>query len=238
MDQRLNKHIAHSGIASRRHADELILAGKVQVDGTVVRELGARVPEGASIVIDGIPLLDVKRVTYLLYKPRGIVSSRSQQGSAEIITSLVPADPPVYPIGRLDQESEGLILLSNDGELTQALTHPSFAHSKTYTVTTHAQEKIPTAARVKRLLKGVSLKDGYARADAVEILLDKTPNLTLSIRVHEGRNHLVRRMCGAVGLSVLRLVRTEISGLTSTSLRPGEWRVLTDQEIASLRRTA
>lgn len=230
--ERLNKVIAASGIASRRHADDLIREGKVAVNGTIVTELGVKVEPGDKVTVNGKLLPTPKRVTYALYKPRGVVTSRSQQFGDRIITDLLPKDPPVYPVGRLDKDSEGLILLTNDGALADRLTHPKFEHEKEYKVigtTTNTVENIQ-----KQLLRGVRLGDGPARADKLSVNLSKNGILELVITVHEGRHHLIRRMCASIDVSIDQLIRTRVSGLLLGTMKPGEWHVLSASEQATL----
>jgi 23S rRNA pseudouridine2605 synthase len=233
MSTRLNKLIAEHGLASRRGADMLIADGRVQVDGKTVVQLGTLIEEGQSVTVDGQRLTPVKTITYLLHKPRGAVSSRVHQANEPIVTELVPAHPPVYPVGRLDKESEGLLLLSNDGALTQRLTHPSFEHEKEYQVYGTMKEGFDVNQAATQLRQGIMLKDGKAKADHVQITL-KDEYIILTITVHEGRTHLVRRMCGAVGFLVQKLVRTRLASLTLGSLKPGEWRILSASELEQL----
>ena len=236
--ERLHKVIANSGLTSRRAAEELIVAGKVTVNGSLVTTLGVLVnPDSDTILVDNKPLPQTGTVTYLLYKPAGFVCSTVKQGSAPIVTSLVPGTPPVYPVGRLDKESEGLILLTNDGLLANRLMHPSFGHTKTYQVTCVPEEaesiKDPTRI-ISALIKGVKLGDGIAKAS--QSTIESAPNntLILTITVHEGRHHLIRRMCAVVGLRVLKLVRTEISGVVNPHFKPGQYRLLQSEELTGL----
>ena len=233
--ERLQKVIAAAGIASRRGAEELIEQGKVFVNDSKVRVQGTSVdPTVDKIVVNGKPLPTVRKVTYLLYKPKGVVCSRVRQRGEVIITDLVPTLPPVYPVGRLDKDSEGLILLTNDGDLANRLTHPSFIHSKLYLVHASWQgEEKPLDQVCHRLLQGVKLGDGKAIADKATAHHSGTL-IKLEIAVHEGRNHLIRRMCAAVGLDVKRLVRLKIGKLDSKALQPGKHRTLTTQELATI----
>jgi 23S rRNA pseudouridine2605 synthase len=234
--ERLQKLIAASGICSRRAAEELILQGKVRVNGAVVRELGTKAGEADVILVNNKPLPKPQTVTYLLNKPRGVVCSMARQADTQIITDLVPPYPPVFPIGRLDKESEGLILLTNDGELANTLTHPKFEHAKEYWVTCRPEVGFtPDYDLIKtRLLKGVKLGDGDAKADSINIRTEGK-KVILSITVHEGRHHLIRRMCATQRLDVDRLKRVKIGTLELASLKTGAWRVLTEKEISRLR---
>ena len=236
--ERLQKLIAHSGIASRRQAEELIVQGKVKVNGQVVRELGstANVEEGDIVLVSNKPLPRPQTVVYAVNKPKGVVCSRQRQGNEQLITELVPSYPPVYPVGRLDKESEGLILLTNDGALTQKVTHPSFRHEKEYRISARFEKdwELPDEKLITRLEKGVKLGDGMAKAEKVTIKHLTDGTLDLSITVQEGRHHLIRRMCASVGLEVRRLTRVRIAGLTLTHIKSGTYRALTPKDLALL----
>lgn len=234
--ERLQKVIAASGIASRRQAEVLIQEGRVRVNKKVVREMGVTVdPAVDSIEVNNRPLPKPEQVVYALHKPKGHVTSRLQQGSHKIITELVPPWPPVYPVGRLDKESEGLILLTNKGDLAHQLTHPSFEHAKEYRVRCGFKKSdIDLANAVEKLRKGVKLSDGRAVADQVRVVRQDEEGCELVIVVHEGRHHLVRRMCASVGLSVRRLFRTKIATISVDKLRPGQYRLLTAAEVSKL----
>jgi 23S rRNA pseudouridine2605 synthase len=238
MSDRLQKLIAHAGLASRREAETLITNGKVRVNGVIVRELGTQAdPEVDVILVHNKPLPKPTTVVYLLHKQRGFVCSRKQQADEKLVTELVPPYPRVYPVGRLDKESEGLILLTNDGDLTQKLTHPKHEVPKNYTVTCTWQknETVRTIAWIEQHLKtGVKLGDGKAKADSIRVKELPNGTLVLQLTIHEGRHHLVRRMCGSIGLEVERLQRTSIGPLTMNRLSPGDYRVLTNKELSQL----
>lgn len=232
--ERINKVIAASGIASRREADRFILEGKVSVNGQVVRELGIKIdPMTDKIVVNGRPLPQAAQtITYLFNKPRHVICSTSKQGKAKIITEFFPAFPPVFPVGRLDKESEGLILVTNNGELAHRLTHPSFNHQKTYLAICRPEKgsPLPEPATIKqRLEKGVKLGDGDAKADSVRVE-QRGEEIFLTISVHEGRNHLIRRMCATQGLDVRRLTRLKFANLSLEKLKQGEYRILSKEE--------
>lgn len=235
--ERLQKIIANSGICSRRAAEELLLKGKVSVNGTYIHELGIKADAHVDkIVVDGRILPKPQSLTYLLYKPKGVVSSTKKQKNEKIVTELVPKSPTVYPVGRLDKDSEGLLLLTNNGELANTLSHPSHGHTKTYFVKTRWQDKTKTYTSeeiVKKLLKGVKLGDGLAKADKVEIEA-KEGGFELIITVREGRNHLIRRMCATVGLDVLLLRRIRLAHLVLGSLKSGQYRLLSNHEVTTL----
>ncbi len=226
--ERLQKVLARHGFGSRRACEELIAAGAVIVDGAVA-VLGDRVDVTRSTVtVEGAPLnIRPETVYYLLNKPTGVVTTRSDPHGRPCVTELVPDDPPVFPVGRLDAATEGLLLLTNDGDLAYRLTHPSFGVDKEYLAEVAGT---PGHAALRRLCQGVELDDGRtAPAQATAV----SPGL-VRIVVHEGRNRQVRRMCSAVGHPVRRLVRTRIGPITDHRLKPGEWRPLTRTEIRRL----
>lgn len=229
---RLQKVMAQAGIGSRRACEELIAAGRVLVNGTTA-ELGRRVDiERDRITVDSVPVsVAPGLVYYLVNKPVGVVSTASDPHGRQAVTDLVPPEPRVYPVGRLDADSEGLILLTNDGELTHRLTHPSFGVEKEYTV---GVEGVPSAGTLRRLREGVDLSDGRTAPAKVSAV---APGM-LRVIIHEGRNRQVRRMGEAVGHPVTRLVRTRIGPLRVGSLRPGQWRALTVDEVRALERAA
>lgn len=235
--ERIHKIIAASGLTSRRKAEELIKAGKVSVNGHVIRTLGALAdPDQDRIIVLGKPLLKVEKVVYAVNKPKGVISSRQKQGKTPIVTDLVPPYPPVYPIGRLDKESEGLLLLTNDGALAQQLTHPSFEHRKVYRVECVASTEKPLdPTRIAgKLQKGVRLGDGVAKADKLSIKPSAGLKTILEIHVHEGRTHLIRRMCAVVGLKVTRLTRTKIGTIDLDKIPRGSYRILNQAEQDAL----
>ena len=230
--ERLQKVLARAGFGSRRHCEELIAAGRVSIDG-VVALLGDRADaETAVVEVDDV-IVTVRPglVHYLLNKPAGVVTTaRDPQGRPTVI-DLVPAEPRVFPVGRLDMDTEGLLLLTNDGQLTQRLTHPSFGVEKEYLALVEGH---PRRGSVRELREGVLLADGVT-APAKVALVEPT---LLRITIHEGRNRQVRRMCDAVGHPVQRLVRTRIGTLTDRRLEPGKWRDLTLDELRGLERAA
>ena len=236
--ERLQKLIAASGLASRRAAEELITTGRVRVNGKAVLVLGSQAdPTTDVITVDNRPLPKPATITYVVNKPRGIICSREQQGKDPIITSLVPDFPAVFPIGRLDKESEGLILLTNDGDLAYKLTHPSFSHSKTYQVITKWEkedEKNDPSKICQHLVKGVKLGDGKAAADSATFKALANGTFQLTLTVHEGRTHLIRRMCASVGLKVVLLRRTALGHLQLGGIKPGSYRLLTPFDLTRL----
>jgi 23S rRNA pseudouridine2605 synthase len=230
--ERLQKVLARVGIGSRRTAEELIAAGRVTVNGDVA-VLGRRVhADTDQVAVDGVPIgVRADLVWYLLNKPRGVVTTASDPHAAHTVIDLVPLEPRVFPVGRLDADTEGLLLLTNDGDLTHRLTHPSFGVEKEYVAEVTGA---PAPAAVRALRKGVELDDGRTAPAKVAL----TPPNVLTITIHEGRNRQVRRMCDAVGHPVRRLVRTRIGPIVDRSLKPGTWRPLTSDEVHALERAA
>ena len=230
--ERLQKVLSQAGLGSRRTCEELIEDGRVTVNGEVA-VLGRRVETAADqVAVDGVVIgVAPGLVHYLLNKPRGVVSTAADTHGRATVVELVPSEPRVYPVGRLDADTEGLLLLTNDGELTHRLTHPSFGVEKEYLAEVTGT---PTRGAIRRLREGVELDDGPTSPAKVSAL---APNL-LRITIHEGRNRQVRRMCEAIGHPVVRLVRTRIGPLRDASLAPGEWRALTVDEVRTLERAA
>jgi len=208
--------------------EELIVDGRVTVDGEVA-ELGRRVDTRTQRVeVDGVTVsASPDLVYYLLNKPAGVVTTASDTHGRPTVVKLVPAEPRVFPVGRLDADTEGLLLLTNDGDLTHRLTHPSFGIEKEYLAEV---EEEPSAADLRRLRRGVELDDGMTAPARVTAVAPRA----LRITIHEGRNRQVRRMCEAVGHPVVRLVRTRIGPLVDRTLAPGEWRALSAAEIRVL----
>ncbi len=225
---RLQKVMARLGVGSRRVCEDLIVAGRVTVNGAVP-VLGRRVdPEVDRVELDGVPLpVKPGLVHYLVNKPTGVISTAGDTHDRPTVLSLVPDTTRVFPVGRLDRDSEGLLLLTNDGELAHRLTHPSFGVPKEYLVEV---EGAPSAGAVRRLREGIDLDDGPTAPARVSVV---SPNL-LRMVIHEGRNRQIRRMCEAVGHPVVRLVRTRIGPITDPSLGPGAYRSLSFDEVRSL----
>jgi len=201
----------------------------VTVDG-VVATLGDKVDAAtARVEVDGVPVsVRPGLVYYLLHKPRGVVTTASDPQGRRTVVDLAPPEPRVFPVGRLDADTEGLLILTNDGDLAHRLTHPSFGVEKEYLA--EVEGGVPTAGQLRRLREGVELEDGRtapAKAAAV-------PPRGVRITIHEGRNRQVRRMCLAIGHPVVRLVRTRIGPVSDRRLKPGEWRFLTADEVRAL----
>jgi len=229
---RLQKVLAQAGLGSRRVCEDLIDRGRVRVNGERA-VLGRRVdPETDVIEVDGAQIgVRAGLVHYLLNKPAGVITTAADTHGRPVVTSLVPDEPRVFPVGRLDADTEGLLLLTNDGDLAHRLTHPSFGVDKEYLAEV---EGTPSRGAVRRLREGVELEDGLTAPAKVSLLEDHV----LRITIHEGRNRQVRRMCEAVGHPVRRLVRTRIGPLADHALQPGEWRALTQDEVRTLERAA
>lgn len=228
---RLAKHLAHAGVASRRAAESLIAAGRVRVDGVTVTDPARDVDERSAVEVDGEPLAGPeRRVTYAVNKPVGVVSTARDTHGRRTVIELVPAAGlRLYPVGRLDADSSGLILLTNDGELANRLTHPSFEVPKTYRARL-AGRPLDQAA-LRQLREGVELEDGRTAPAQAKRLGEHELELT----IHEGRNRQVRRMCEAIGRPVLALRRVRFGPLRLQGLREGAHRRLSEAELARLR---
>ncbi len=230
--ERLQKVLARVGFGSRRACEELIADGRVTVNGTIAT-LGRRVNSGVDHVeVDGVPVGVLPGlVYYLLNKPAGVVTTASDPQGRPTILELVPSSPRVFAVGRLDAATEGLIVLTNDGELAQRVAHPSHGVDKEYLAEV---EGVPSPADIRQLREGVELDDGVTSPAKVAAI---SPGV-LRITIHEGRNRQVRRMCEAVLHPVVRLVRTRIGPISDRTLKPGEWRELDPGEVLELARAA
>ncbi len=230
--ERLQLFLARRGVASRRHAADIIAAGRVTVNGATITEPGFRVnPGNDAISLDGAPLPAAERLrTILLNKPAGVVCSTDRtQGRS--VCDLVGLPERLVPVGRLDKESEGLLLLSNDGDFIQRMTHPRHGHTKTYTVTVVGRL---TAAAVRSLGEPIEL-DGYlTRPARVRVLSAGDSCHVVAITLSEGRNRQIRHLCARAGFNVVRLVRTAIGGLSAPTLKPGAWRDIRPADIRRL----
>ncbi|GAB4085692.1 pseudouridine synthase [Myceligenerans cantabricum] len=231
---RLQKVLAQAGLGSRRACEELIARGHVEVDGVLVTELGLRVdPVKAVIHVDGLRIqLDQDKITLALNKPDGVVSTmHDPQGRPSVGEMVKDRSERLFHVGRLDADSEGLLLLTNDGELANRLSHPSYEISKTYVVTV---EGSIYPRILKELTQGIELEDGPARMDSVKVLQEGAEATLLEVVLHEGRNRIVRRMFDAVERPVIRLVRTRIGAIRLGDLKPGRTRVLGRVELGQL----
>lgn len=232
--ERLQKYLARAGIASRRKCEELILAGRVKVNGATISELGARVFPGDKVVLDGEPVLPESLEYYLLNKPAGVVSAVSDE-HYETVVSLVPANTRLFPVGRLDMDTTGLLLLTNDGPLANGLMHPRFEVDKVYRVEVRG-EVSPEVLR--RLRGGVELEDGITSPADVQVAGSNRSGDILKVTIHEGRKRQVRRMMQVTGNHVMKLHREKYAILTDDGLEPGDFRSLTEEEVFALKKLA
>ncbi len=240
--ERLARFLAHAGIASRRHAEELIAAGRVQVNGDTVTTQGTRIqPDRDSVLVDGKPVRATTRHVYLLlHKPVGYVTTAYDPQSRPTVLDLLPAELRalrVYPVGRLDIDTSGLLLLTNDGDFALHLTHPRYAMQKHYQVLVKG---CPSESTLIALRSGVTITEdkgnSHTTAPAqVSLLWKAGPNCWLSLTIHEGRKRQVRRMLAAIGHPVLELSRVGIGPLALGDIPVGNWRYLTDEEVKALR---
>lgn len=229
---RLNRYLAQSGVASRREADELIKAGVVSVNGQVVTELGTKVMPGDRVHYGGQRLSMEKKRYVLLNKPKGFITTTDDPRDRRTVMALVDDACPerIYPVGRLDRNTTGVLMLTNDGELAKKLMHPSHGAEKVYHVTL---DKGVTKAHLTQLVSGVQLEDGPAAADEASFV-DGGSKKEVGLRLHMGRNRVVRRMFEALGYEVVKLDRVIFAGLTKKDLPRGNWRHLTEREVLFL----
>ena len=231
-EMRLNKIIADAGITSRRGADELIADGRVTVDGCPVRELGAKIdPDNHEIAVDGETIKRSLTKSYLiLHKPKGVLSTMyDPEGRPSLADFIDLRKERLFHVGRLDKDSEGLILLTNDGDLTFRATHPSFGLEKTYII--EFEGRLETGVD-KVLLKGVELEDGMGRVLSFKQLSANW----IEVKIHEGRYHIIRRLMEAVGVEVLRLIRTNFGPISLGDTPEGRWRDLNEQELLNIQK--
>ncbi|MDH6364928.1 23S rRNA pseudouridine2605 synthase [Enterococcus sp. PF1-24] len=232
--ERLQKVIAHAGIASRRKAEEYILAGRVKVNGKVIKELGVQVGRGDQVEVDGIPITQENHVYYLLYKPKGVISAVKDDKNRRVVTDLIGDETRrIYPVGRLDYDTTGLLLLTNDGEFAQVLTHPSNEIDKVYVAKVKG---LATKELLMPLRKGIRIegkKTAPARFNIISVD-PKTNSSVVELTIHEGRKHQVKNMLQAVQLPVQKLKRERFGSLTLQGLRPGQFRELSKKEVKQL----
>lgn len=235
MEERLQKYLANSGVASRRKCEELILQGKVEVNGKVVTELGTKInPEKDIVKFDGKEVKQVKKMVYiLLNKPIGYVTTADDQFDRDTVLDLVKVKERIVPVGRLDMYTSGALILTNDGDFVYKVTHPKHEIEKTYTVTVKG---IVQNSEVEQLRKGVKIDDYTTKPAKVKILkTDIEKDISrLEITIHEGKNRQVRRMCEAVNRKVLALHRSKIGGIGVKDIELGKWRYLRENEIQKL----
>jgi 23S rRNA pseudouridine2605 synthase len=236
--ERLQKVIAHAGAASRRKAEELIIEGKVKVNGKIVTELGTKVSSSDRVEVNGIPLEREEKVYFLFYKPRGVISAVSDDKDRKVVTDYFPLiKQRIYPIGRLDYDTSGILLLTNDGDFANLLMHPRYEIDKTYVA---RLQGIPTKQSLRQLEKGVKLEDGLTAPARTKLLsAEKQKQRSIvEITIHEGKNRQIRRMFEAVGHPVQKLKRERFAFLTLSGLNAGESRELTPHEVKQLRALA
>lgn len=236
--ERLQKFMAAAGVASRRKCEEMIAAGEVAVNGIIVTKPGVKIdPERDVVIVAGKRIRSgAEKVCYLLNKPAGYISTARDQFGRPTVLELIPtARVRIYPVGRLDYDTEGLLLLTNDGRLAYILTHPKHTVSKHYLATVKG---VPAEAELERLRQGVRLSDGMTAPAAVNLAGSDGKTSELNLVIHEGKNRQVRRMCEAIGHPALRLRRTRLAFLTLDGLGPGQYRRLTPAEVAGLKRLA
>jgi 23S rRNA pseudouridine2605 synthase len=235
MEQRLNKILAHAGVGSRRHCDDLIAAGRVKIDGAVVRDLGTKLdPENHQVAVDDHPVKGEKMVYWLVNKPKGVLCTNHDPAGRPRAVDLVPhIEQRVYTVGRLDEGSEGLLLLTNDGDLAAKLLHPRYGVEKTYEVQVAGN---PSKDDLDQLLKGVWLSDGKVKAKFVKRMKSQGDSTWLRIILCEGKNREIRRMLAKLGHKVMKLTRTAIGPALLDRLPKGKSRKLTLPEIEALRK--
>lgn len=230
---RLNKFLANAGVCSRREADEFITAGVVSVNGQIVTELGTKVKQSDEIKFHDQPVSIEKKVYVLLNKPKDYVTTSDDPQNRKTVMDLVrnACKERIYPVGRLDRNTTGVLLLTNDGDLASKLTHPKYLKKKIYHVYT---DKNVTAADMRQIAEGITLDDGEIHADAIDYA-SPTDKKQVGIEIHSGKNRIVRRIFESLGYRVVKLDRVFFAGLTKKNLRRGDWRYLTEQEVNMLR---
>lgn len=230
---RLNKYLANAGVCSRREADEFITSGAVTVNGTVVTELGTKVKRSDEVRFHDEPVTIEKKVYILLNKPKDYVTTSDDPQQRKTVMDLVKDACPerIYPVGRLDRNTTGVLLLTNDGELASKLTHPKFLKKKIYHV---FLDKNVSTEDLQKIADGIELEDGEVHADAIEYA-DERDHSQVGIEIHSGRNRIVRRIFEHLGYRVVKLDRVQFAGLTKKNLRRGDWRFLTEKEVETLR---
>ena len=230
---RLNKYLANAGVCSRREADEFIQAGVVSVNGQVVTELGSKVTRNDEVKFHDTPITLEKKVYVLLNKPKDYVTTSDDPQQRKTVMDLVKNACPerIYPVGRLDRNTTGVLLLTNDGDLASKLTHPKFLKKKVYHV---FLDKPVTEHDIQQIAEGIELEDGEVHADSIEYADEQDKN-QVGIEIHSGKNRIVRRIFEHLGYRVIKLDRVQFAGLTKKNLRRGDWRFLTQKEVEMLR---
>ncbi|MCA1009513.1 pseudouridine synthase [Halobacillus halophilus] len=236
--ERLQKVIAHAGVASRRKAEQMIIDGKVKVNGEVVKELGTKVSSNDDVEVEGVPIVKEAPVYYLLYKPRGVISSVSDDKGRKVVTDFLPeVDERIFPIGRLDYDTSGLLLLTNDGEFANLLMHPKHEVDKVYIAKTKG---IPSREQLQQLKKGINIDGEYLKAVHAKINSSdpKKNSAIIQVILHEGKNRQVRRMFEALGYPVDKLKRERYGTLDLHGMNAGDSRPLKPHEVKQLRQLA
>lgn len=230
---RLNKYLANAGVASRRESDELIKTGLVEVNGKVITEMGYKVKPGDSVKFNGTELQTEKKVYVLLNKPKGFISTVDDPKARKTVMELVAnaGKERIYPVGRLDRKTTGVLLFTNDGEMTTKLLHPSSGAKKIYDVTL---DKKLTNADFSKIQAGLTLEDGPIQVDEI-VFIDKKAHNHVGITIHSGRNRIVRRVFESLGYEVVKLDRVFFAGLTKKALNRGQWRKLNPKEVSFLK---
>jgi pseudouridine synthase len=231
---RVNKYLASLGIASRRKADEMILAGKVQLNGKILTEVGKQIiPEEDAITVNSKEVgKKIEKVYLMLNKPKGIISTVSDDRGRKTVLDIVTTEPGVFPVGRLDEDSTGLILLTNDGDLAFRLTHPKYEVEKTYRLLVHIKM---TTTQMEKLRKGVKLEDGMTAPAKINKIWGTNEETVLEVKIHEGRKRQIRRMCEVLGLPLVELERVAIGSLLLGEMEYGKYRKLSEKEIEGLK---
>lgn len=234
--ERLQKVIAYAGVASRRKAEQLIVEGKVKVNGQVVKELGTKVSNSDTIEVNGVKLEKEDKVYFLLYKPKGYISAVTDDKGRKTVVDILKKHVPerIFPVGRLDYDTTGLLLLTNDGEFSNLMTHPKFKIDKTYIARVKG---VPDKKSLMKLQNGIRLEDGKTAPAKVSMTSfdEQAGKAICEITIHEGRNRQVRRMFDAIGTPVVKLKRERFAFLDLGGLTPGEYRPLTKHEVKLLR---
>jgi 23S rRNA pseudouridine2605 synthase len=237
---RLNKYLAHAGVASRRKADELIVKGSVKVNGIVISEVGHKIKKDDKVEFEGKLVKPERKVYILLNKPKGHITTTDDEKDRKTVMDLVkgasaklklPYDLRLYPVGRLDRNTSGVLLITNDGDLSLKLTHPSNSMAKIYKVSLNKALK---QDHFDALIQGTTLEDGFAKIDELAFV-DTTDGMTLGIEIHMGKNRIVRRLFEHYGYVVEKLDRMSFAGLTKKDLPRGKWRFLSDKEVVNLK---
>ena len=230
---RLNKYMANSGLCSRREADEYIKNGLIKVNGKIVTKLGTKISSNDNVKFNGKLIKSEKKVYILLNKPKDFVTTVDDPHAKRTVIDIVrnACKERIYPVGRLDRNSTGVLLLTNDGELTKKLTHPKFNNKKIYHIFLN---KPVTKADLLTITQGVTLKDGFIKVDGISYA-DNTDKKQVGVEIHSGKNRVLRRIFEHLGYKVLKLDRVYFAGLTKKGLSRGRWRYLTEKEIAFLK---